>query len=157
MTTILSRLAVASALLLSAVPAQAALPGGEISVLCVWPQDDRFDQLSFHLPKGFGSGIGAVEIVDPKNLLRGSTLSEAQLMYNDDGNAVFSLSADRRQSPRMLLVMTQFNLESQFDAVLGTVAVEGAERFGRCFGLLDPKARTFGGWKRDPASMGNPR
>jgi hypothetical protein len=157
MTTTISRLAVAFALLLGAAPAQAALPGGEISVLCVWPEGDRFDELGIHLPKGFGTGISAVDVVDPKNLLRGSPLTEAHLNYNEDGNAVFSLNAGRGQSPRMLLVMTQFNLESQFDAVLGTVAVDGAERFGRCFGLLDPNAKTFGGWKRDPASMGNPR
>jgi hypothetical protein len=157
MKTILSRLALVFALLLGAEPAHAALPGGEITVLCVWPNDGQFDQLSFHLPKGFENGTSPVEVVDPKNLLRGSTLSEALLMYNDDGNAVFSLNGDRRQSPRMLLVMTQFNRESQFDAVLGTLAVDGAERIGRCFGLLDSNAKTFGGWKRDPASMGDPR
>ena len=135
--------------------ANAALPPGEVTILCSMVEGKKLNDFAFHLPDGFSNSVVAqVEVVDPLRLLAGVSLTDILVDYDAKGNAVLSLNSPNGSKPRNLLVMTQIDGSSQFGAVLGDMSHRGKERTGRCFGIVDAQGTQFKTWQKNPTTIG---
>ena len=133
----------------------AALPPGEITILCHLPDQGKLQSFAVHLPEGFGSYIDeTIATLDPLNLLNRGEFTDALLTYNSEGNAEFSLNGKQGAEPRPLLFLMQLDLSSTFDAVLSDMESDNNPRTGRCFGVLDPNGEEFKKWRTDPNRLG---